>query len=812
MNKKLFLLACCYFTLNFINAQCNELFFSEYIEGTGNDKVIEIYNPSNAAINLSNYKILLKGFSGSPSFNPSTGSFSLSGTIASKGTYVICHVSASPAILAKKDTAINSGGGSIMNMNGDDALILVKNNIDTIDVIGNRFAADTSQAFTSKLSNKQLIRKNTINQGTINWGIGQSQWNINAVISTNDLKLHTIVVCGGIIDTFLNYAAPSMVFVDENVGTISIQINSNLPASPLTLQATATLIKGDPTDINGYTPVLITIPAGSTTASFNVTVTDDAILEDKDTFLFKLTSLLPGSTKLGFDSIYTLIINPSDRVPVNYPIGTIRGNNFIGLPDSVNYSPIILTGTVYGIDIDTTIIGIRFVIRDQTGGILVSSFNKNWNYTVNQGDSIQVQGKISHWSGWGSIENLDTLIVLKTSTAIKASITASILNENTESNLVKLNNVYISPCSPWPSSGIANVDVTDGIQTYTLRLLKAQNFPRPTTRFDLTGLGGQFDNTSPFTSGYQLYPRNAADFVSNGNPVPQPPLYAIATIKVDNNNNGITDSIFTVCKVRGTVVGLATGTGATNVIIKSGGKGIKIFSSTKTFGLNLVIGDSIEVAGRISDNFGWAEITTNVCGDTIIKLGTGIVESPTVITSLGESNESDLVRLNGLNRVTGSWNNNGNSFNTVKDASGTLFTVKVQNFGAPFGTTDLLIGTFDIIGLVGQNDTTSNIKTKGYQIIPRFKADIIKGSSLRLIPSENINIYPNPTTGLLYVETKLDHQNSDALIKILTVTGQLVYSGKLQSNLIDLKNLDEGQYILEYISNDEKIVKKFLKQ
>lgn len=38
-------------------AQCNELFISEYVEGTSNNKGVEIYNPTNASINLSGYQI-----------------------------------------------------------------------------------------------------------------------------------------------------------------------------------------------------------------------------------------------------------------------------------------------------------------------------------------------------------------------------------------------------------------------------------------------------------------------------------------------------------------------------------------------------------------------------------------------------------------------------------------------------------------------------------------------------------------------------------------------------------------------------------
>lgn len=52
---------------NDINGQgCNELFISEYIEGWGNNKAIEVYNPTSAAIDLSDYR-LERYSNGSPS-------------------------------------------------------------------------------------------------------------------------------------------------------------------------------------------------------------------------------------------------------------------------------------------------------------------------------------------------------------------------------------------------------------------------------------------------------------------------------------------------------------------------------------------------------------------------------------------------------------------------------------------------------------------------------------------------------------------------------------------------------------------------
>lgn len=50
-----------------LQAQCNELFISEYVEGTSNNKAIEIYNPSNSPIVINNNYRLLRSDNGSDS-------------------------------------------------------------------------------------------------------------------------------------------------------------------------------------------------------------------------------------------------------------------------------------------------------------------------------------------------------------------------------------------------------------------------------------------------------------------------------------------------------------------------------------------------------------------------------------------------------------------------------------------------------------------------------------------------------------------------------------------------------------------------
>jgi len=55
--KRILLLFVVLTTFAFVQAQCTDLFFSEYTEGAGNNKGLEIYNPTQTTIDLSGYQI-----------------------------------------------------------------------------------------------------------------------------------------------------------------------------------------------------------------------------------------------------------------------------------------------------------------------------------------------------------------------------------------------------------------------------------------------------------------------------------------------------------------------------------------------------------------------------------------------------------------------------------------------------------------------------------------------------------------------------------------------------------------------------------
>ena len=109
---------------------CSELFFSEIVEGSGNNKAFEIYNPTSAAVNLSNYRIV-RYSNGSTS---GMDSLTLNGTLASLDVWVVVNGQTvsqpnSPACDTVLQGMADQLGGAYPDpcyANGDDAICLVR--------------------------------------------------------------------------------------------------------------------------------------------------------------------------------------------------------------------------------------------------------------------------------------------------------------------------------------------------------------------------------------------------------------------------------------------------------------------------------------------------------------------------------------------------------------------------------------------------------------------------------------------------------------------------------------------------------------
>jgi len=145
------------------------IFFSEYVEGSSNNKALEIFNGYGQAVNLSNFKVRIY-FNGNS--NPNT-TITLSGTLNPGEVFVLADDGADSAILAVAD---QTSTASLFNGNDAIELIQITSQQDgttinvTHDVIGQIGYDPGSEWGSGNTSTKDntLRRKSSVSSGDSN--------------------------------------------------------------------------------------------------------------------------------------------------------------------------------------------------------------------------------------------------------------------------------------------------------------------------------------------------------------------------------------------------------------------------------------------------------------------------------------------------------------------------------------------------------------------------------------------------------------------------------------------------------------------
>jgi len=201
-----------------------------------------------------------------------------------------------------------------------------------------------------------------------------------------------------------------------------------------------------------------------------------------------------------------------------YPVGTINTVDPNGVADSLNVR-VRTSGTVAGVDLDGNN-GYIFTIIDMASGfqegISVFSPVDLSGYTVNEGDSLMLIGEVDQFRGLQQVA-VDSIMVIKTNAFLPAPRLVTNLDETTESNLIELTGLRLLDGS---GSGSYNMDATNGTDTITIRVdgdtdvndsLNINPWVAGDTICSIIGIGGQFKFSSPFTSGYQVFPQRFSD-------------------------------------------------------------------------------------------------------------------------------------------------------------------------------------------------------------------------------------------------------------------------------------------------------------
>jgi plastocyanin len=214
---KIFFLIATFFSLCTTQAQC-DLFFSEYAEGSSNNKYLEIFNPTNADISLDGYAFpSVSNAPTTPGVLEFWNTFTLGAVVPAGGFYIVSHGSADPSILAlanQNHTYLSNGDDGFALVQGTETdfvvLDVICQNITDLDYAdpGTGWAV---AGVANATQDHVLVRKSSVINGNTDWALSagtdeaSSEWTVMPVDTWTDLGLHTFTgSCGPMVPGCMN--------------------------------------------------------------------------------------------------------------------------------------------------------------------------------------------------------------------------------------------------------------------------------------------------------------------------------------------------------------------------------------------------------------------------------------------------------------------------------------------------------------------------------------------------------------------------------------------------------------------------------
>ncbi|MCX6200280.1 MAG: T9SS type A sorting domain-containing protein [Bacteroidetes bacterium] len=301
------------------SGNCSDLYFSEYIHGSANNKAIEIYNPTNTTIDLSDYKIF-------KSQNGNTGSiYNLSGSLNANAVYLLANPLAVSAL-----TNLAYATSSFFDFDGNDAIYLLHLN-DTIDVIGQSWIDPGANGWaigTGSTNQHTLIRSFYHYHGNNNWDSAALWWNSFAVDMFDSLGAHHTAACGtGVpfIPATIRFTKGSDTIMEQNATYYFGAIVENQSGYIVHYS----LFRDDAasTSTQGYATYFDYEFAGgsyNTDTSSNmhydslhIVLHDDAIVEGTEKIIIRVENVSPNGIAIS-DSVFTLYILDNDSLTSSF--------------------------------------------------------------------------------------------------------------------------------------------------------------------------------------------------------------------------------------------------------------------------------------------------------------------------------------------------------------------------------------------------------------------------------------------------------------------------------------------------------------
>ncbi len=260
-----------------------DLIISEYVEGSGSNKYIEIANYTGADVNLGNYRLRL--FSNGAT--TATNDILLSGTLNNQSVIVYRNASAT----AYTGTTTSNAA---VNFNGDDAVGLYKiSTASYVDIFG-RIGEDPGAAWTSgafSTVDKTLVRNAAITSGvTVNPAAGfptlSTEWTQYATDVVSNLGTHSMS-CPGCSSPTIN--ANNISFSSVTESSMTINWNNGDGNKRIVVVKAGSAVTGVPLNGTSYT-------ANTTFGSGTVLNTGEYIVYNNTGSSVNITNLVGGQT------------------------------------------------------------------------------------------------------------------------------------------------------------------------------------------------------------------------------------------------------------------------------------------------------------------------------------------------------------------------------------------------------------------------------------------------------------------------------------------------------------------------------------
>jgi len=431
----------------------SDLFISEYVEGSSNNKAIELYNGTGKDINLKEYKLELYS-NGSPTPH-ATNSLDLNtlpnelAVLKTGETFVIANSSAVAAITEKADFK-----HAVTSFNGDDALVL-KHNGEIIDSFG-QTGVDPGDFWGNEVKSldQSLVRKSAIITGDKNPADAFDpavEWvSLGKDIFTN-LGTHTM---DGASEAPTKVAA-----VSASVTAPSVKAGTAVELTTATEDAT----------------IYYTVDGSEPTTSSDVYSTPITINEDTTIKAVAVADNLENSDVATFS--YTVLQKKT--------IAEVRAMK------AGDYA--LTTGVV------TAVLGKNIYIQDNNAGIVLYG-----TLNVKPGDEVEASGKVADYNTLLEIEvvQADVKVLGQKEVPAAKELSAAELSEQYEAMLVKVGKSKVESYS-----GGNYTAVDEKGDSYQVRPVVAEWLEVDTSYDSITGVLGAFKDV------YQLTPRTEADIV-----------------------------------------------------------------------------------------------------------------------------------------------------------------------------------------------------------------------------------------------------------------------------------------------------------